>query len=321
MILETERLLLRPWQPEDAESLYEYAKDSDVGSAAGWQVHKSIEESKQVIKTVLSAPETYAVCLKTDGKAIGSIGLKLGDDTDMTDRKDECELGYWIGKAFWGQGLIPEAVREILRRAFEDLSMTAVWCGFYDGNEKSKRVQEKCGFVYQFTSYDVEVAQMGEHRTGHVSLLTKDWWERRLVVRSVKQTEKNKCMELALSVLSQVCRPDGKEECIREHRRAWSDKSFLEGLDVYAAFSSDQMVGMLSARDDLICQLFVKPEYMNKGIGSMLFQRLISDRVGRDLRVDSTECSRAFFHTLGFEPFGEKQEKCGLTLTPMVFIA
>ncbi len=104
MIIETTRLILRPWCVEDAHSLYQYASDADVGPAAGWPVHTSVENSRDIITAVLSVPETYAVCLKTDNRAIGSVGLKLGDATDMTDREDECELGYWIGKPFWGAG-------------------------------------------------------------------------------------------------------------------------------------------------------------------------------------------------------------------------
>lgn len=173
--METKRLLLRPWREEDAEKLFEYAKDPDVGPPAGWPPHTSVENSRQIIRDVLSAPETYAVCLK-DGTPIGSVGLHL--TTDMTDREDECELGYWIGKPFWGQGLIPEASRELLRHAFEDLGMRAVWCGYYEGNEKSHRVQQKLGFVYRYTSYDLDVKLMGEKRTGHTSLLTKEKWER-----------------------------------------------------------------------------------------------------------------------------------------------
>lgn len=102
MVLQTERLLLRPWQESDAESLYAYAKDSDIGPIAGWPAHTSVEESRSVIKHVFSAPEAYAVCLKGDGKPIGAIELKLNGHTDMTDRDDECELGYWLGKPFWG---------------------------------------------------------------------------------------------------------------------------------------------------------------------------------------------------------------------------
>ena len=95
----------------------------------------------------------------------------------MTEREDECELGYWLGKPFWGQEIMPEAAREMLRHAFEDLQMTKVWCGFYEGNEKSKRVQEKVGFRYQWKSENVDVPLMGEKRTGHVSSITKDQWE------------------------------------------------------------------------------------------------------------------------------------------------
>lgn len=178
-MFETRRLILRPWQESDAESLYEYAKDPDVGPPAGWPPHTGVENSREIILNVLSAPETYAVCLK-DGEAIGSVGLKLKDHTDMTDRDDECELGYWIGKPFWGQGLIPEACRELLRYAFEELGMRAVWCGYYEGNEKSHRVQQKLGFVYQYTTENLDVALMGEKRTGHTSLLTADAWRKML---------------------------------------------------------------------------------------------------------------------------------------------
>ena len=71
----TERLILRPWKDEDAESLFEYAKDPKVGPIAGWPVHTSVENSLDIIRNVLSAPETYAICLKSDNKAIGSVGL------------------------------------------------------------------------------------------------------------------------------------------------------------------------------------------------------------------------------------------------------
>lgn len=173
-MLETERLILRRWEDSDAKSLYEYAKDPDVGPIAGWPAHQCIEESREVIKNVFNGEEAYAICMKTDNKAIGAIELKLNGHTHMTDRDDECELGYWLGKPFWGQGIMPEAVREILRHAFEDIGMTKVWCGYYEGNTKSKRVQEKVGFRYQWKLEDVDVPLMHEKRTEHVSLMTKE---------------------------------------------------------------------------------------------------------------------------------------------------
>ena len=174
---ETERLILRRWEDSDAENLFEYAKDPDVGPIAGWPAHQSIEESRDVIQNVLNGKEAYAICLKADGKAIGTIELKLNGYTDMTERDDECELGYWLGKPFWGRGIMPGAVKEMFRHAFEDIGMTKVWVGYYEGNSKSKRVQEKCGFRYQWKSEGVDVPLMHEKRTGHVSCITKDQWQ------------------------------------------------------------------------------------------------------------------------------------------------
>ena len=177
MDLETDRLILRHWRESDAGDLYLYAKDPAVGPIAGWPPHKSEEESLEVIRNVLHGEEAYAVCLKEDGRAIGAIELKLRGHTDMTDREDECELGYWLGKPFWGRGIMPEAGREMLRHAFEDLGMEKVWCGYYDGNERSRRVQEKLGFTYRWTTPNVEVPMMNEVRVGHVNSITRQEWK------------------------------------------------------------------------------------------------------------------------------------------------
>ena len=71
-MIETERLILRPWRENDAEALYKYASNPDIGPPAGWPPHTSVENSRDIIRTVFSAPETYAVCLK-DGSPIGYL--------------------------------------------------------------------------------------------------------------------------------------------------------------------------------------------------------------------------------------------------------
>lgn len=176
MELTTERLLLRPWKDSDAENLFEYAKDPEVGPIAGWPPHKNIEESRDVIRNVFNGAECYAICEKGSDKAIGAIELKLNGHTDMTERDDECELGYWLGKPFWGRGYMPEAARELIRHGFEELKMNKIWCGYYDGNAKSKRVQEKVGFLYHHTCDDVPVPLMGETRIGHTNCMTREQW-------------------------------------------------------------------------------------------------------------------------------------------------
>lgn len=85
MIIETERLILRKWTQNDAESIFEYAKDPEVGPIAGWPPHKNIEESRFVIDNVLSGAECFAICEKDNNVAIGAIELKLKDNTDKTD--------------------------------------------------------------------------------------------------------------------------------------------------------------------------------------------------------------------------------------------
>lgn len=178
MILQTERLILRPWTDSDAASLFTYAGDPAVGPAAGWPPHKDEAESLHIIQKVFNSPECYAICEKDSGLAIGAIELKVGERTDMTDRTDECELGYWLGRPFWGRGYMPEAVSAILRHGFIDLGMRTVWCGYYDGNEKSRRVQEKAGFVYHHTCDAVPVPLLGEIRVGHTSYMTREHWQK-----------------------------------------------------------------------------------------------------------------------------------------------
>ncbi len=173
-MIETERLLLRPWRETDAEALYKYACDSDVGPIAGWPVHTSVENSLEIIRTVFADPETYAIVLKETDEPVGCCGVMFANSLHTADMKQqEAEIGYWIGKPYWGQGLVPEAVNVILARCFNELDLAAVWCGYYNGNVKSKRVCEKCGFIFHHTNRDV-VSPLGDKRTEYFFKMTKE---------------------------------------------------------------------------------------------------------------------------------------------------
>lgn len=171
--LETKRLILRPWQDADAEELYRYACDPRIGPIAGWPPHTSVENSREIIRTVLSDPETYAVVLKETKKPVGSAGIMFPPKGSAPMQDHEAEIGYWIGVPYWGQGLIPEAVQRLQRRCFEELECTALWCGYYDGNEKSRRVQEKCGFRYHHTQRG-KLSPLGDVRTEHFTRITRE---------------------------------------------------------------------------------------------------------------------------------------------------
>jgi RimJ/RimL family protein N-acetyltransferase len=174
MTLKTERTVLRQWREADAEKLYEFAKNPNVGPIAGWPVHTSAEDSLRIIREVLSEDETYAVTLRDEDAAIGSIGLQIGQRSSLGIKPDEAELGYWLAEPYWGRGLIPEAAEELLRHAFKELKLHAVWCGYFDGNEKSKRVSEKCGFVYHRTEYGKPWPLLGTVVTQHITVMTAE---------------------------------------------------------------------------------------------------------------------------------------------------
>ncbi len=173
MTIETERLIMRPWREDDAELLFEYAKDPRIGPIAGWTVHTSVENSRGIIRDVLSAEGTFAVTLKGDDRAIGSIGVF--PVRGLPRYEGESEIGYWIAPPFWGKGYIPEAVREFLRIAFEEKNEERVWCGHYEGNDKSRRVIEKCGFRFVLKQ-EADVPQMNERRVEYFYCLTREDW-------------------------------------------------------------------------------------------------------------------------------------------------
>ena len=166
--IETDRLILRPWLRSDAESLYLLARDPEVGPRAGWPPHTSVEESERIIDAVLCAPETYAVVLKDTGELVGCAGFNAGDAANLPLSDGEMELGYWIGKPFWGNGYASEAARAVMARGFAELGLSCIRAVYFDGNDRSRRVLDKLGFRHERTERDVRCALLGETRTQHV---------------------------------------------------------------------------------------------------------------------------------------------------------
>ena len=178
--LETKRLVLRPFAETDAADLYAYAKDPRVGPAAGWPPHTSVENSLEIIRTVFSAPNVFALVDKQSAAVIGSAGFVGRHRTELPGPDEE--LGYALSPQFWGRGLMSEAARELIRFGFEDLGLHTIWCNHYDGNERSRRVIEACGFCHQF-SQEEAVELMGERRMTHYYALSREEGAARQAVR------------------------------------------------------------------------------------------------------------------------------------------
>ena len=146
-LMETERILLRYWEESDAEALFKYASDPDVGPRAGWPAHKSVEESREIIRTFFHNETTWAIVLKETGEAIGCIGYYTHETSNIPIGENDCEVGYWVGKPYWNKGICTEALKLMLDYCIQVKHFENLWADHFTGNPASGRVMEKCGFV------------------------------------------------------------------------------------------------------------------------------------------------------------------------------
>lgn len=156
IIIESERILLRPWRLEDASSLFKYASDSRVSQLALWPAHTSVEMSREVIERYFKTnPYCFAMILKSSCEPVGCIGFVPQGQEHYPLEIDEREVGYWIGYPYWSHGLTTEA-----------LNVLIAWCKNYTDlkslllttdaiNTGSQRVAEKCGFQF-LENYEFE---------------------------------------------------------------------------------------------------------------------------------------------------------------------
>ncbi len=149
LVLETNRLILRPFTEMDLNDFFEYACVPGVGEMAGWHHHENIEKTKEILNMFINEDKTFAIVYKENNKVIGSLGIeKYGNEDKLTEFNQLLgrEIGYVLSKDYWGLGLMPEAVHKVMDYFFNHLNVDFLTCGYYMFNSQSKRVQEKCGF-------------------------------------------------------------------------------------------------------------------------------------------------------------------------------
>ena len=159
--LVTKRLLLRSWNEKDAKDFFEYAKNPKVGYMAGWKPHGSVKESKEIIKRFLTEGNVWAICNKQTEKAIGSVGLHK-DSKRALDPRSAMMLGYALSEQYWGKGLMTEACSAVMKYAFEELELKILSVDHFPFNNRSRRVIEKLGFIYEGTLRQSFVNYNGE---------------------------------------------------------------------------------------------------------------------------------------------------------------
>ena len=145
--MKTKRIHLRSWRENDAEALFRYASDPQVGPRAGWQPHSSVEESRLIIESVFNNATTWAIALNDTDEAIGAIGYGESCDCALPALPGEQTVGYWVAKPYWNQGICTEALRLLVDYCFDVEGMQSLISGHFVDNPASGRVMEKCGFV------------------------------------------------------------------------------------------------------------------------------------------------------------------------------
>ena len=173
--LQTDRLILRPWRQEDLDDFYEYARVNGVGQMAGWLPHESKEVTQIVLDSFITHKKTFA--LELDGKVIGSLGVEnyKEDEFPELDSLRGRSIGYVLSKDYWGQGLMPEAVKAVQKYLFDEVGFDFLVVSHYVWNGQSRRVIQKSGFRHLKT---IQLnTRYGTTEDTLVYLLKKEDWE------------------------------------------------------------------------------------------------------------------------------------------------
>lgn len=170
--LTTERLALRPVTLADAEDMFDYASDEETVTYV-FPIHYKIEDTEASIATyfIKDPLGKYGIELKETGKMIGTIDLRV----DETNRS--AEIGYTLNKAYWGQGIVAEAGRELIRLGFEKLNLVRIFAKFDIDNPNSGKVMDKLGMKDEGILKNSRISK-GKIATDVIKGMTiRDWEE------------------------------------------------------------------------------------------------------------------------------------------------
>lgn len=166
-IIETERLILRPLTPADAEDVFEWTGDPIVNRYMPYPVHPDIDTTKVWIAQIDPDTNEFCFALKTTGKVIGSGSIHQEEDGRYA-------VGYNLNRQYWGKGYATEAARAMIRWAYATLNARDFKACHATANTASGHVLQKCGFQFEryghYSRYDnsetFEATFLSMHLTG-----------------------------------------------------------------------------------------------------------------------------------------------------------
>lgn len=176
--LDTDRLILRPFDPGDVADIFAYAADPEVARYVPWEAHRSEADSRAFLESVLERvrrgePDTWAVVERASGRVIGSI--RFGEYHPVHAR---ASIGYVLGRPYWNRGLTTEAVGAVLRFGFEEVGLNRIYAVYHVENAASERVMQKVGMRYEGTLREVSLVKGGYEDRKLYAILRREWLAR-----------------------------------------------------------------------------------------------------------------------------------------------
>ena len=151
LVIETPRLVLRPFAMSDVDELWPYVSDPELPKMMSWSAHTERAETVGFLErriAALAAGSAVTWAIVRDGRLIGNISLDGIMWGFRAWRMDRAELGYWVGRPHWGQGVMSEAALAATQWGFETLGLHKITIGCVEGNHASQRIIEKLGYRF-----------------------------------------------------------------------------------------------------------------------------------------------------------------------------
>jgi hypothetical protein len=295
--LETVRLLIRPFQEEDADAFFACCQNPNLGNNAGWAPHKTIEESRKILQDVFIGQENiWAMILKDTQQLIGSIGI-------VPDPKRENPqvrmLGYWLDEAHWGKGYMTEAVQAILNYGFNELQLSLITANCYPHNKRSQQVLERNGFIYEGVLHQAELIYNGnifDHLCYYLPNICQPAPQDYDEILEVWEASVRHTHHFLTEEHIQFYKP-----LVRNH--------YLPAVELYIIRDAGRkIVAFMGLSDELIEMLFVYPGEQGKGYGKRLLEYATQKKQLDKVDVnEQNEKALSFYLHMGFQIIGRDE--------------
>ena len=295
--LETVRLLIRPFQEEDADAFFACCQNPNLGNNAGWAPHKTIEESRKILQDVFIGQENiWAMILKDAQQLIGSIGI-------VPDPKRENPqvrmLGYWLDEAHWGKGYMTEAVQAILNYGFNELQLSLITANCYPHNKRSQQVLERNGFIYEGVLHQAELTYNGnifDHLCYYLPNICQPAPQDYDEILEVWEASVRHTHHFLTEEHIQFYKP-----LVRNH--------YLPAVELYIIRDAGRkIVAFMGLSDELIEMLFVNPGEQGKGYGKRLLEYATRKKQLDKVDVnEQNEKALSFYLHMGFQIIGRDE--------------